>query len=58
MSEAKGPISDMIGELRDGKNVNAAARGIWDRYFGELVPLARSGPAISPSEPAVPRMSH
>lgn len=42
MSETAGSMTERICELRAGRNVDDAARAIWDRYFEPLVRLARA----------------
>ena len=41
-TEDKGSVTDWVGILKSGGDVDAAARGLWQRYFGRLVDLARA----------------
>jgi DNA-directed RNA polymerase specialized sigma24 family protein len=42
MSEGVGSVTHWIRDLRDGNDVDSAARGLWRRYFDQLVRLARA----------------
>jgi DNA-directed RNA polymerase specialized sigma24 family protein len=50
--ETKGSISQWIGALQDGGDVNEAAQRLWERYFDKLVNLARGKLRTAPRGPA------
>jgi DNA-directed RNA polymerase specialized sigma24 family protein len=51
-ADEKGSVTDWVGILRSGGDVDAAARGLWGRYFSRLVDLARAKLRAAPRGPA------
>ena len=52
MSEGVGSVTHWIRDLRDGNDVDSAARELWRRYFDRLVGLARARLHAAPRGPA------
>ncbi len=52
MSGDEEPIARWIGELQCGEDPNEAARNLWERYFRDLVRLARARFRDAPRGPA------
>ena len=51
-TDDKGSVTDWVGILKAGGDLDAAARGLWERYFGRLVGLARAKLRTAPRGPA------
>jgi DNA-directed RNA polymerase specialized sigma24 family protein len=50
--DCEGSVSNMLGGLKAGGNVDVLARELWGRYFDRLVRLARARLAATPRGPS------